>query len=124
MSYRVTKSTNKFNAKGRNYNGRWYHSTGEMNYAAQLDWMVKAGEIKSWTPQVKIDLRVNGRHITNYYCDFRVVMKDDSIQYHEYKGLLTETAKIKIELFHALMDEIEPGAELVVIQHKSTWKPK
>lgn len=121
--YRQVKSSNKFNAKGRNYNGQWYHSTGEMNYAQELDWRLKAGEIKSWDRQVKIPLVVNGVHIANYYVDFKVIDKHGAVQYIEYKGFETPEWRMKWNLFHALLPEIDPGAELIVVKHKS-YKPR
>lgn len=124
MAYRQIYSTNKFNAKRQDYNGKWYHSKGEAAYAAELDWLQKAGEIKSWERQVKIDLKVNGIHITNYFVDFKVITKDGIVQYHEYKGVETPDFIIKWNLLHALIDEIDPGAELILIKHKSNFKPK
>ena len=122
MAFRVRKSTNKFSAKRTDYNGLWYHSKGEASYAQELDWLVKSGDIKSWERQVKIDLKVNGIHITNYFVDFKVITKYDTIQYHEYKGVSTPDFLIKWNLFHALINEIDPGAELVLIQHSSNKK--
>lgn len=117
MTYIVKKASNKFNAKGRNYNGQWYHSTGEMNYAQELDWRLKAGDIKSWERQVKIDLKVNGKHITNYFVDFKIIHLDDSVEYVEYKGYETVDWKMKWDLFNALLPEIDPGATLTVVKH-------
>lgn len=56
--FRVKKSTNKFNAVKSEFMGRWYHSKGECEYAMELEWRRKAGEIKEWIPQFKIDLKV------------------------------------------------------------------
>lgn len=112
-----TRKKNKYNAKGRNYNGRFYDSTMEAKYAEELDWLIKSGDVKEWKPQVKIDIRVNGVHITNYFCDFRVVTKDDTIQYHEVKGMVLPLWAMKWKLLQVLKDELlEPGAELIVIK--------
>ena len=124
MAYRVIKSNNKFNAKGTNYDGKFYHSKGEAEYAMHLDWLKKAGVVKSWERQVKIDLRVNGTHITNYYIDFVVTTKDDTIQYVEYKGMITADWQMKWNLLHALIDEICPGAELILVKHVSKYRIK
>lgn len=124
MSYRQVKSSNKFKAKRQDYGGKWYHSKGEAAYAEELDWRMKAGEIKSWERQVKIDLKVNGVHICNYYVDFKVIDKHGAVSYHEYKGMETPDWRIKWNLFTALINEIDPGAELIVIKHQSTYKPK
>lgn len=124
MSYLQITVSNKYRAKKQEYDGKWYHSRGEAAYAQELDWREKAGEIKSWERQVKIELKVNGILITNYYVDFLVVTKDGTRQYHEYKGYKTADFILKWRLFQALIDEIDPGAELVLIQHKSNYKPK
>jgi hypothetical protein len=124
MAYTQRKATNKFSAKRSEYNGRWYHSRGEASYAMELDWLMKAGEIKEWKPQHLIDLKVNGIHITNYYIDFRVITKYDSVQLIEYKGMETQDWRIKWNLLHATLQEIEPGAELILVKHVSKYKPR
>lgn len=121
MTYFQTNKKNyrtkaKYNNKRRDYNGRWYDSIREANHAEELDWRIKAGEIKEVIPQFKIDLKVNGMHITNYYVDFKVVMKDDSIQFHEVKGMVLPLWAMKWKLLEATIDEVEPGAELIVIK--------
>ncbi len=107
---------NKYNATSTEYGGFRYDSKMEAGYAAQLDWRVKAGEIQSWTRQVKLDLKINGRHITNYYCDFKVINKHGGVEFHETKGFSTDLFRIKWKILEAIIDEIEPGAELVLIK--------
>lgn len=124
MTYFKRNSNNKFNAKSTRYNDQFFHSKGEAGYCAELDWRIKAGEIKSYTRQHKIELKVNGVHITNYYVDFRVIDKHGAVSYHEYKGMSTPDFLIKWRLFQALINEIDPGADLILIQHKSNWKKK
>jgi len=106
----------KYNNKSKLYNGRLYDSYKEANYARDLDWRIKAKEIKEVIPQYKIDLKVNGKHICNYYCDFKVIMADDSIQFHEVKGFSTDLFILKRKLFEVLLNEIEPGAEYLIIR--------
>jgi hypothetical protein len=107
---------NKFNAKSQDYGGFRYDSKKEAAYAMELDWRKKAGEVKDWQRQVKVPLKVNGILIANYYCDFRVELSNGIIQYHEVKGLVMPLWEMKWKLFQALIDEIEPGAELIVIK--------
>lgn len=122
MAYRVnyfskTKAKNKFNAKKQDFGGRKYDSKFEARYAEDLEWRKQAGEIAEIKPQFKIDIKVNGVHICNYYCDFRVVLTDGTVQYHEVKGLELPLWQMKWKLLHALKDELlEPGAELIVIK--------
>ncbi len=120
MAYTKTyfrkKKGNKYQAKGRNYNGMWFDSTFELNCYQDLEWKLKAGELKKIERQVKLDLTVNGVHITNYYIDFKVTHADDSIEYIEAKGFETPDWRIKWALFHALKDEMDPGAELTLLK--------
>lgn len=121
MSYRLTfqnktRTKNKYSAKGTEYNGRWYHSKKEARYAEELDWRIKAGEITEVTPQWKIELRVNGVLIANYFVDFKVVTKDGTVQYHEVKGFETIDWQMKWKLLQAIKDEIEPGVELILVK--------
>jgi hypothetical protein len=115
------KFDSKYGAKKTNYDGLKYDSKGEAGYAEQLDWLKKSGEIKEWYRQVKISLDVEGVHICNYFVDFKVITKHDSVEYHEYKGYETPEWKLKWKLFQALIEKIDPGAELIVI--KSQGKP-
>jgi hypothetical protein len=107
---------NKYNNTPQLYNGNRYDSKKEAEFAKELDLRVKGKDLKSWERQVKIPLTVNGKHITNYYIDFKLTNKDGSIEFVEIKGFETETWRLKWKLFEALIDEIEPGAELIVIK--------
>ena len=120
MYKQFTKSTyrtkSKYNNKTKTYNNRTYDSIREANHAEELDWRIKAGEIKEVIPQYKIDLRVNGIHICNYYVDFKVIMADDSVQFQEVKGMVLPLWAMKWKLLEAIKDEIAPGVELLVIK--------
>lgn len=122
MKYKVnfgkqTRTKSKYRNKNKTYNGRTYDSIKEANYAEELDWRIKAGEVKEWIPQYKIDIRINGKHWRNYYIDFKVILSDGSIEYHEVKGYETEVWKMKWDALLMLREEIlEPHAELIVIK--------
>lgn len=107
---------NKYNNTSQLYDGNRYDSKKESEFAKQLDLRVKAKDIKNWERQIKIPLAVNGKHITNYYIDFRITNNDDSREYIEIKGFETEVWRLKWKLFEALIEEIDPGAELIVIK--------
>ncbi len=96
---------NKFGAIRQTYNGRSYDSKLEAQYAAQLDWMIKANEVIDWEPQHKISIDVNQVHIANYFIDFKVWFKDGRIEYHEVKGAETDVWRMKWRLCHALYGE-------------------
>jgi hypothetical protein len=110
------RTKSKYNNKSQVYGGKRYDSIREATHAEELDWRIKAGEIKEVIPQHKIELRVNGKLIANYYVDFKVIMADGSIQFHEVKGMVLPLWQMKWNLLQALVDEIEPGAELLVIK--------
>lgn len=96
---------NKYNARRTQYNGRYYDSALEAGYAEGLDWRIKAKEIKEVIPQYKIPLEVNGKHIANYYMDFKVVLADGTIEMHEVKGMETQLWYLKWKLAQALYPE-------------------
>lgn len=104
---------NKYGAKSSIYDGIQYHSKLEAKYAADLDLLKKAGEIKGWERQVKIPLEVNGFHIANYYVDFRIEHNNGTIEYVEVKGFETEVFRLKWKIFEAIMSEI-PDVKLTV----------
>ncbi len=110
------KRYNKYRAEKQTFGGRSYHSRKEASYAIQLAWLQKAGEIKEITPQHKIDIRVKGKHITNYFIDFRVEYTDGRIELIEVKGFETPEWLLKWRLTEALIEEIEPGAKLVLVK--------
>ena len=84
-----------------------HQSILEADYCNELNVLKKGGEIKAFQIQFKIDLRVNGIHISNYFADFLVTKNDGSLEVHETKGAWTETAKIKWALSQALYPEMK-----------------
>ncbi len=102
---KIISKKNKYNAKPKIYKERKYHSMLEANYAAQLDLRKQANEIKEIIPQFKIDIRVNGIHICNYYIDFKIKFINNEIEYHEVKGPKTDLWRIKWRLAIALYPE-------------------
>ncbi len=93
------------------YNGKKYHSRFEADVAAELEIMKRAGELKEIKSQHKFRLNVAGTHITTYIVDFKVITADDTVQYIEAKGFMTELARVKMKLLEALLPDIEPGAQ-------------
>jgi hypothetical protein len=111
------RKKNKYNASSTTYNGLKYDSKLEANYAEELDYRVKAGEIIKWERQVKLDLQINGFHITNYFIDFKEYHADGTIMYTEVKGLKMQPWIMKWRMLNALREEIlEPGAELQIVK--------
>ena len=60
----------------------------------ELDKMKLVGEVTEIIPQYKIDIRVNGKHICNYYMDFKVIKSDGTIEFHEVKGFETDVWRL------------------------------
>lgn len=116
------KRGNKYQAKGRYYDGKWFDSTFELNVYQDLLWDQKAGNISKIERQVKIPLEVNGIRITNYYVDFRVTYPDGSVEYIEAKGFETQDWRIKWNLFMAILDQIDPGAKASVYKQSQSKK--
>lgn len=110
------RKQNKYKAQRQTYGGRSYHSKKEAAYAVELDWRIKAGEVKEWEPQHKIELRVNGDLICNYFIDFKVTLIDGSVEYVEVKGFETDLWRLKWKLTKALWDDIYPSDKLVLVK--------
>lgn len=118
------KSGNKYHAKSTQYEGYTYHSKFEAAYAESLDLAQKAGDIKSWERQVKLELRVNGYPITNYYIDFIVKHNDDSYEFTETKGFSTDVFRIKWKLFEATFaDHKRTPDDTITLVKQSSWGP-
>ena len=117
------KSGNKYHAKSTSYGGNVYHSKLEAAYAQELDLRVNAKDIKSWDRQVKLDLKVNGVHITNYYMDFIVHHNDGSREFVEIKGMEMPLWKIKWSILEATFDKYfrkHPDDYMTLIK-QSSW---
>lgn len=74
------------------YKGARYASKKEGQKAWELDMLKKAGEIKDWEKQKKIEMYgPNGDKICNYFVDFVVYHNDGLIEYVEIKSPITMT---------------------------------
>ncbi len=106
----------KYGNKSCTYNGISYHSKKEAGQAQELDFRLKAGDIKSWERQKKISLDVNGHHITNYYIDFVLTHNDGTLEFLEVKGFETDVWRMKWKLFESLHEEMFPMSKLTVVK--------
>jgi hypothetical protein len=96
----------KYHSIKSEYKGRKYDSRKEANYAFQLDARKQLGEVKEWEPQYRFDIIVNGAYICRYTIDFKVTMKDDTVEFHETKGFSTESFKLRWKLVKAMYPEL------------------
>jgi len=114
--HRIIRQTrNKYGNISKVYNNRLYASKKEARYAQELDLRKKARDIKSWRPQIKIDLQSNGHHICNYYIDFEITHNDDSIEFVEVKGFETEVWRLKWKIFESIYGH-NPNYTLTVVR--------
>lgn len=119
MTYTLKRT--KYGAKTTQVDGITYHSKLEAGYADELRIRLMGKDIKSWDRQVKLDLKVNGMHITNYYIDFVITHNDDSKEFVEVKGFETEVWKMKWKILEATFDDHKEGPDdrLTVIKQSS-----
>ena len=111
------RKKNKYKNKRKFYNGRTYDSILEANFAEELDWRIKEGEIKEVLPQFKIELRgLQGKRVTNYFIDFKVINWDDSITYFEVKGYATALWQLKWAMTLQQIAIDEPYSDLIIIK--------
>ncbi len=123
MTY-IQRSGNKYHAKSTIYNDVVYHSKFEAAYAESLDVLQKAGDIKSWNRQVKLDLQVNGKHITNYYIDFIVHHNDGTREFVECKGFETDVWRMKWRIFESTFKDFkEDPDDFMTLVRQSSWGP-
>ena len=115
MVYYVERQ-NKYRNIKKTYDGYTYDSMKEANYAFELDLRKKAGEIKDWERQYKLDLRANGIHICNYYVDFKVEYPDGSIQLVEIKGFISPVWQLKVKIMEATYLHDHPEVEYLVVK--------
>lgn len=97
-------TANKYGARKTEYNGRKYDSMKEAEYAQNLDFLKRAGEIVGWEPQVRIPLVVREKKICVYVLDFRVEHNDGTIEWVEVKGYKTDVP-VKIIAWQRLGDK-------------------
>jgi hypothetical protein len=105
----------KYGNKKTTHGGLLYASKKESAYAAELDLRLRAGDIKSWTRQVRMPLDINGYHIANYILDFVVVLADGTTEYVEVKGFETDVWRMKWRLFESLYGG-KPGVRLTIVR--------
>ena len=79
-----------------------HQSILEADYCNELFLLKKAKKIIGYESQHKIEIFVNGKHITNHIVDFKVNTAPGRYEFHEVKGYPTDTWKIKRKLVEAV----------------------
>jgi len=84
----------------------------------ELDWRIKAGEVKQWTRQHPFRLKVKDKKICTYYIDFRAELTNGIIEYIEVKGFATDLWRLKWRITEATFEELTEGetAKLILIK--------
>jgi hypothetical protein len=116
MTWYQTYRKNKYNAKSSVYNGSYYHSIKEADYAQELDLRVKAKDIKSWRRQIPFDLKVNGFKICRYVLDFEITHTNGDIELIEVKGMETDLWRFKRRLLEATYLQENPEVKYTVVK--------
>lgn len=88
---------NKYNAKRTLYNGHWYHSMMEADYAHLLDRALDKRIIKAVERQISIPLLGAGNKPIGLrmIIDFGITKNDGEKTLHEVKGFETDVFKLK-----------------------------
>lgn len=91
---------------------RYFRSRWESNWARYLNWLVALGEIQGWEYEVDtFEFAAIKRGNRSYTPDFKVTNKDGSIEYHEVKGWMDDTSRVKLDR----MARYYPDVRIVLI---------
>lgn len=108
---------NKFGAKKQIFRGIKFDSKLELDYYLFLLDKKSRGRIKAIELHKRIDLKVNSQLVCFMKPDFVITNNNGSIEYHDTKGVVTATFRIKAKLFKALK-----GQEVKVIKRSDKWQ--
>lgn len=94
----IGKTFNKYGAKRTEFNGKIYDSKFEASVAQDLETRKRAGEIKDYDTQFKVEMPIytkDGKivHVVKHKVDFRVHNNDSSFTLLEAKGVETTDYK-------------------------------
>lgn len=115
--YHVTyfKKT-KYNNVRTSYDGYNYASKLEANQAAELDIQKRAGLIKDWERQYKVEVYYNGRQLMSHKVDFRIHHNDGSFELLETKGVETPDYKWRRKLLEFMWLPDHPDHTYTVVK--------
>jgi hypothetical protein len=90
----------------------FFRSKWEVNIALYLDFLVKQGQIKSWSYEKKVFIFEKIKFgIRSYRPDFEIINNDNSLEFWEVKGYMDSKSKTKIKR----MAKYYPDIELTII---------
>jgi len=115
----------KYGNRASDYNGYIYDSGFEADYAKELDMRLKAGDIKNWERQFKVEIWINGMWILNHKIDFRIEHNDGAFELVETKGMETKDWRLRRKLLEAVwLPEHPDHTYTVVKENSSLWKKR
>jgi hypothetical protein len=129
LVYRTRKS-NKYGAKKTTYNGYKYDSKFEASVAQELELEKRAGNIKDFDRQYRVDMYAYSQCLTrkmkkSHKVDFRVHNNDGTFTLLEAKGLPTQDWKDRVKWLDNFWLPLHPDHDYVVeYQRQRTWRPK
>lgn len=100
------QNRNKFKAIKQKIDGYTFDSKKEASYYTQLQWRLKAGDIKEIIKQKALQLYCNEKPICKYLIDFCVITSTNEIELIEVKGFETPEWKLKWKLTEAQLEDI------------------
>ena len=100
-----TPKKNKFGAKKVVIDNMKFDSKSEGDVYYDLKLQERQGLIESFETQVKESFEAYGKHICNYYVDFKVYHNDGKIEFLEHKGIATPLFNVKWKLMLAKYDQ-------------------
>jgi len=121
------QSYNKYKAVKQEYNGYKYDSKFEASVAADLDIRLKAGEIKDWERQYKVEMWAcdsagKPKLKKSHKIDFRVHELDGSFTLLEAKGVETADYKDRRNWLECFWLPDHPDHVYQVVKQKSYYR--
>ena len=117
-TFKVSK-LGKYNSRGINLDGAFFHSEAEANRYLQLKVMEAAGKISRIERQVPYQIAIDGTHVCTYNADFRYFITDPmggtlAIVIEDVKGQRTHEFILKKKL-------VEAKHKIRVIELPASW---
>lgn len=100
------QNRNKYKAIKQKVDGYTFDSKREASYYMELQWRLKAGEVKEIIKQKSLELYCNEKLICKYKIDFCVITKEDEVELHEVKGFETRDWMLKWKMTEAQLEDI------------------
>lgn len=125
MAY-IERRVNKYGAIKTEYDGHKYDSKFEASVARDLDIRLRAGEIKDWSRQYKVEMWAYNCHgqramKVSHKVDFRVHENDGSFTLLEAKGVETADYKMRRNWLEAFWLPENPDHVYMVVKERNSY---